>query len=132
MVGTTSFEYDRFVKYVHRNIERPLETLARVETKKLPTGVPAKFPGPPGLQFCVFPVLHLTLFVFVVVLDCLPVWWARFDTSASLVDWFPLHTVVLICFLAFASVNTLKNDQCSYSRKTFCRDTETKTLGLRR
>lgn len=49
MVGTTSFKYDRFVKYVHRDIERPSETLAPVETKKLPRGVPAKFPGPPGL-----------------------------------------------------------------------------------
>ena len=64
MVGTTSFECDRFVKYVHRHIERPSETLARVETKKLPLGVPAKFPGTPGLQFCFFPVLHLEAVCF--------------------------------------------------------------------
>lgn len=51
MAGNTSFEYDRFVKYVHRDIERPSETLAPVENKKLPPGVPAKFPEPPGLQF---------------------------------------------------------------------------------
>jgi len=65
MVGTTSFEYDRFVKYVHRDIERPSETLAPVENKKLPPGVPAKFPGPLGLQFCFFfPVLHLNAVCF--------------------------------------------------------------------
>ena len=54
MVGTTSFEYDRFAKCFHSDIERPSETLARVETKKLPPGVPAKFPGTPGLLFLVF------------------------------------------------------------------------------
>ena len=27
-------------------------------------------------------------------------WWARFDTSASLADWFPLHTVFVVVCLA--------------------------------
>ena len=33
-------------------------------------------------------------------------WWARFDTLASWVDWFPIHTLPLfvMCLVAFASV----------------------------
>lgn len=107
MVGTTSFEYDLFVKYVHRDIERPAETLARVENKKLPPGVPAKFPGPPGLQFCFFFSLFftLTLFVFVAVLDCLLCLVGEIrhlSKFGGLVP--PPYRCVVICFLAFASL----------------------------
>ena len=33
-------------------------------------------------------------------------WWARFDTLASSVDWFPIHTrpLFVTCLVAFASV----------------------------
>ena len=33
-------------------------------------------------------------------------WWARFDTLASWVDWFPIHTrpLFVMCLVAFASV----------------------------
>lgn len=95
MVGTTSFEYGRFVKYVHRDIERPSETLAPVETKKLPPGVPAKSPGPPGLQFCFFLFFTLTLVVFVAVLDFLLCLVGEILNLGKFVCGFLLHTFVL-------------------------------------
>ena len=106
MVGTTSFECDRFVKYVHRHIERPSETLARVETKKLPPGVPAKFPGPNGLQFCFFfQFFTLTLLVFVAVLDCLLCLVGEIRHLGKFGGLVPLpYRCVVICFLAFASL----------------------------
>lgn len=97
MVGTTSFEYDLFVKYVHRDIERPSETLARVENKKLPPGVPAKFPGPPGLQFCFFsPVLHLDAVCFCCCFG-LPSLFGGRDSTPWQVRWTGSPSIPLCC-----------------------------------
>ena len=96
MVGTTSFECDRFVKYVHRHIERPSETLARVETKKLPPGVPAKFPGPNGLQFCFFPVLHLNAVSFCCCFGLPPLFGGR-DSTPRQVWWTGSPSIPLCC-----------------------------------
>ena len=51
--GTTSFDYDRFVKYVHRKIDRPSSSsfprqLVAFPLRPLKPGEPAKFPGASG------------------------------------------------------------------------------------
>ena len=96
MVGTTSFEYDRFAKCFHSDIERPSETLARVKTKKLPPGVPAKFPGTPGLQFCLFPVLHLDAVCFCCCFGLPPLFGGR-DSTPRQVWWTGSPSIPLCC-----------------------------------
>ena len=96
MVGTTSFEYDRFAKCFHSDIERPSETLARVETKKLPPGVPAKFPGTPGLQFCLVPVLHLDAVCFCCCFGLPPLFGGR-DSTPRQVWWTGSPSIPLCC-----------------------------------
>ena len=44
-IESTTFEYDRFVKYVHHNVERPYLWFCRTpRTKELPAGTPLEFP----------------------------------------------------------------------------------------
>ena len=44
-IESTTFEYDRFVKYVHHNVERPYLWSCRTpRTKELPAGTPLEFP----------------------------------------------------------------------------------------
>ena len=44
-IESTTFEYDRFVKYVHHNVERPYLRFCRTpRTKELPAGTPLEFP----------------------------------------------------------------------------------------
>ena len=44
-IGSTSFEYDRFVKYVHHGFGHA--QLCPASTKRVPSGTPLEFPGPP-------------------------------------------------------------------------------------
>ena len=98
-IESTTFEYDRFVQYVHHDVERPYLWHTRTpRTKQLPAGTPLNFQSLPSdlspphrvlTASCLTVKLpRFLVFVF---------WWARFDTSASLADWFPLHTVLLLC-----------------------------------
>ena len=44
-IESTTFEYDRFVKYIHHNVERPYLWSCRTpHTKELPAGTPLEFP----------------------------------------------------------------------------------------
>ena len=44
-IESTTFEYDRFVKYVHHDVERPyLWSRRTARTKELPAGTPLEFP----------------------------------------------------------------------------------------
>ena len=44
-IESTTFEYDRFVKYVHHDVDRPSLWLTRPpRTKQLPAGTPLEFP----------------------------------------------------------------------------------------
>ena len=50
--GSSSFEYDRFIKYVHRDIVRPSTSSSHMFARckrgpRLPAGVPLEFPKPP-------------------------------------------------------------------------------------
>ena len=44
-IESTTFEYDRFVKYVHHDVDRPYLWHSRTpRTKQLPAGTPLEFP----------------------------------------------------------------------------------------
>ena len=44
-IESTTFEYDRFVKYVHHDVDRPYLWSRRTpRTKELPAGTPLEFP----------------------------------------------------------------------------------------
>ena len=98
-IDSTTFEYDRFVKYVHHDVERPyLCLVALLVPRNCLLALRWNFPS---LLSDLFPPHRVPTAscLTVVKLPCFLVfnfWWARFDTSASLAEWFPLHTVLLL------------------------------------